>query len=187
MEIAMRLLAKLCLAATLFFCATGYTECEYFTQVPVPAVDNTRPTNAMSVWTGEHEQLTLDDSADVHYVMDDPNQTVMAMAAAYDNGGVRSVRMTWGATYKCCKQINGTNVCSVESEPTTGHSEDAQAGSVGSTVSNGMWLAEGVTPSSFCPSSEKVDDFYFGWSLYSEDFAGNRTETHRASISYVRP
>jgi hypothetical protein len=180
----MRTLAKLGLAATLFFCATGYTECQYFTDTTVPSQDSYAPVAYDIVWTGEYDAIVVDGYEEMSYRMTDPHATVMAMSAAIDNGGVKKIRQQWAVEYVCCDPSD--NTCTSESHQPTGTSEDAQAGGPGARVKNGMWLAEGVTPADFCSPSKQVDSFHFGWGTYAEDFFGNVKQTGSGHIYYDR-
>jgi hypothetical protein len=180
----MRTIAKLSLAATLFFCATGYTQCEYFGNTTVPSSDGDRPVNYELVWTGTYDALVVDGYEPMSYAMTDPYATVMAVSAAIDGGGVRKIRQEWAVEYECCQK--NSSICYTESHQPTGSSEDVQSGGPGSTVSNGMWLAQGVNPSSYCPSNYDVDAFYFGWGTYAEDFFGHVRQTSSGRITYNR-
>jgi hypothetical protein len=180
----MRIVAKLSLAAALFFCATGYTQCEYFTGTVVPNSDSARPVNYEAVYTGTYDALVVDGYEPMSYKMTDPNATVMAISAAIDDGGVRRIRQDWAVEYECCKI--GSSLCYTESEQPHGSSEDSQPGGPGATVSNGMWLAQGVNPSSYCGGVWQVDAFHFGWSTYAEDFFGNVRQTGSGRITYNR-
>jgi hypothetical protein len=63
---------------------------------------------------------------------------------------------------------------------------ETQPGSVGSTVSNGVWAYVGVDAPR-CSSSSTRGEYHFWWSTEVEDFHGNKASGGGGEIYYSFP
>lgn len=167
----------LLLAPVLLLLATGYTDCEYFTDVTVPASDTGAPTTYDGVWVGgEYVDAALaGDSLEYHLA---PGQTVLAVSSAIDSGGLRKLKMSTDWGYTCCRG----DICS-RTQPLSVPKTDEQAGGVGATVSNGLWLYTTVKLPT-CSSGFTLRSYSYSWWTEAEDFHGNRTTGEMQSIVY---
>src|SRR5689334_3790340 len=100
-------------AALVFAFATGFTNCEWFSDVTVPATDTDAPTVWNAVWAGgEHKVLSPGGDWISYRVA--PGDTVIAMGAGTDPGGTHKVTIYSSWEHTCCKG----SICST-SQPIT--------------------------------------------------------------------
>lgn len=175
MSISSRTLA---LAPLLLLCATGYTSCEYFTTVTVPASDTGAPTTYDGVWQGGDYLAGAIPGQEIEYHLS-PGESVLAISSAIDSGGVKRLTMSSTFRYTCC---NGSGICSV-TQPVSVPKTETQAGGVGSTVSNGIWLHSSVKLPN-CSSGFSLRNYTFSWWTEAEDFHGNITSGEGQRIVY---
>jgi hypothetical protein len=168
----------LLLAPILLLLTTGYTDCQYFTKVTVPASDTGAPTTYDAVWKGGEYVEGAIPGQDLEYHIT-PGETVIALSSAIDSGGLKKLTMYSSFRYTCC---NSSNICSV-TQPLSVPKTETQPGGVGSTVSNGIWLYSGVSLPS-CSSGFSLRSYTFGWSTEAEDFHGNITRGESQRIVY---
>jgi len=168
----------LLLAPVLVLFATGYTNCNYFSKVTVPATDTGKPTTYDGVWVnGDYVEGAIPGQRFDYKIT--PGQTVLAVSSAIDPGGLRKLTMRSSFQYTCC---NGSGICST-TQPSSVPQVEEQAGGVGASVSNGIWLGPDVTLPS-CSSGFTLRSYRFSWFTEAEDFHGNRTIGSSQSISY---
>jgi hypothetical protein len=105
---------------------------------------------------------------------------MLALASAVDFEGARHVHMNWWMSADCCKG----HICMHESEGWTGAHEDTQAGGIGSSVSDGIWVYHSVRPQDCCPRTWRPVGFRFAWHTLGEDFHGNTAEGDSGVIVY---
>jgi hypothetical protein len=165
-------------APLLLLLATGYTSCESFVTVTVPATDTRSPTTYDGVWKdGEYVEGAIPgQNIDYHIT---PGEAVLAIGSAVDPGGLRRLTMSSSFRYTCC---SSSNVCSV-TQPISVPQTDTQSGGVGSSVSNGIWLYSAVELPS-CSSGMTLRSYSFSWFTQGEDFHGNITRGSSHRIVY---
>lgn len=164
----------------LFLCLTmGATDCQYFSSTTVPAADTTPPLTWDGVWVdGTYVDLTLSPWSFVYHVA--AGTSVVALSSGMDSGGVSKVTMSVSESWVCCLG----DICSVV-EPLWVPIVATQDGSVGATVSDGVWQGRVVqTPSKVCKGSSTLESYRFMWSTTAEDFFGNKTTGALQTIVY---
>ncbi|HVK72223.1 MAG TPA: hypothetical protein VM734_02845 [Kofleriaceae bacterium] len=176
MSITVRKLS-LCLAPFLLVLATGFTSCDYFDNVTVPASDRRAPDTYDGVYRGSEYVILSQSNQSFDYTLA-PGVTVMAVSSAIDSGGLKKLTMSTSSASTCCngdlcRQVQGLTAPKIEE----------QRGTVGSTVSNGIWLYSSVKVPT-CPDGMTLEWFSFSWRTVAEDFHGNRTTGEWQSISY---
>jgi hypothetical protein len=164
------------LAPVLLLLSTGFTECESFTDVTVPDSDTDKPTTFDGVWIGgQYVQSAFTGSSFVYHA--EPGENVLTIAAAVDRGGLKRLEVHSGWRRTCCS----STVCSISS-PLTSPRVELQEGTVGSTVSDGIWVYEAVQVPT-CGEGWKLT-FGYSWFTEAEDFHGNITFGNYQSIVY---
>jgi hypothetical protein len=165
------------LIAPVFLATTGLTNCQYFSNVTVPATDTTPPTaivSAYDVATGNYDKTGF--GQPLSMTVTDPTLTYLAIAAGLDGGGTQSVSISGGISINCTND-NGIGSTTFEDlAPQTG----TQPGGVGSTVSDGVWMYYVVRFDQLadCPASGfRVTSVNFGWSSEVSDYHGNTSST----------
>jgi hypothetical protein len=165
------------LAPALLLLSTGFTECENFTEVTVPASDTSKPNTYDGVWIGgQYVSLAATGNSFQYHI--DPGEGVLAISSAIDHSGVKKLEMYSGWRYTCCSG----SVCST-SAPLSVPQTEEQAGGIGSTVSDGIWLYAPVQVPT-CSSGFTLSSFGFSWWTVAEDFHGNRSVGRTQSIVY---
>ncbi len=162
--------APLLLAVTM-----GATDCEYFTDVVVPSSDSSPPTAYDGVWRGaEYETIRVSGGSGLTYHID-PGQPVIAVSSAIDPDGLRKLTTSTGVGWTCCQD----NLCSHTGGLSVPHVE-TQAGTVGSTVSSGLWYGIEVELPT-CNPGYTLTSFAFTWRTEGENFHGGKvtSATHR--------
>jgi hypothetical protein len=166
--------------------ASGYTSCTYFSSVVVPATDGVRPMMAARVFIDGVETTRV---GTITQSVDDPDAIIVAVSAAIDAGGVRSLTMTRRVEVRCHD---------AGAEPELGQLtvvsftplRDTQSGTVGSTVSNGLYLVDAFRLSDYtnlcAPGFDLVRVTYL-WSMTARDFHGNTASLPESVIVYRRP
>jgi hypothetical protein len=169
----------LLVATVLLLLTTGFTDCDSFTDVTVPAYDFDAPITYDGVWKGTYVRSALTGNSFEYHLA--PGQTVQAVSSAIDSGGLKNLEMiaSYSESY-CCN----SSLCYFQGP----HSMpadygDQQVGGVGSTVSNGMWLYSTVQVPT-CARGGSLQWFRFRWQTWAEDFHGNSTLGNSQSIVY---
>lgn len=153
------------LALVVILPSLGFTECGYFSPVVVPAVDTAAPSAYVGIWTtaGSYEALSPFGPVDRTLA---PGEQVLAFAVASDAGGAQALRITADESIVCCRgntcQIVNPGLPFVETQP----------GTIGSTVSNGIWNGRWVGRPN-CPSGYTLASYQYRWSAVATDFHGN--------------
>lgn len=171
----MRRLVLLTLALPLF----GYTNCQHFSEVTVPATDTTVPVMFSSLIDG-----TQQNSFGPIHVRYRDLRYVVAMSSILDQGGACILEMTHGAEVEC-RRGNGGYIEFVEL-PTL---RDRYPGPVGARVSNGIYLMHGVdlaALASLCDAGYLAGQIDYTWSMIGEDCHGNSARMTGGSIQYQR-
>lgn len=161
--------------------------CEFFSNVVVPATDDTDP-HAL-IWLLDLEEGVYKDARGQVWVTSDPNEGFITMATALDAGGARRVTMRRKVTgvyghphpywqyFPLAIQSWGTPA--LYYPITLGLREETQSGGVGDVVSDGLWTGDYITPGSYeslLPSSVGGRPLYmlvFTWWAETEDMHGN--------------
>jgi hypothetical protein len=169
------LLAPLLLAVTM-----GSTDCEYFGETTVPASDPSPPTSYDGVWRGgEYVAIGASYASSGITYHFTPGQTVIAVSSAIDTEGVRKVTLSGAHSWQCCQG----NICSSTSSASTPIT-DTQSGSVGSTVSNGIWVGQAISQLPTCNSGYTLKHYRFAWTTYAENFYGGKVTSPVHQIVY---
>jgi hypothetical protein len=157
----------------------GFTDCQFFNNTTVPAFDDQSPSRVDAVWSnGNYLQIAVNTDT---LLYDLPLGTsVVAVSAAIDNGGVRELETVFNEQKECC--ILGSISC-ITYQLRSGSTVLLQDGSVGSTVSDGIWTGSLVTAPD-CDPGFTLQWYRFAWWTIAEDFAGNTTLGGLSSIQY---
>jgi hypothetical protein len=167
----------LLVASALLLLSTGFTECASFTDVTVPATDTTLPLTYDGVWlNGQYLTASMTGNSFEYHLS--PGESVVAVSSGIDTGGLQSVEMYTGWSSRCCSG----SVCSL-AQPLSHAISDQQAGGVGSTVSNGIWVYSSVGLPT-CGSGYTLSSFRFSWFTRARDFHGNTVVGDYQSIVY---
>jgi hypothetical protein len=154
----------------------GSTDCQYFSTTTVPATDTTAPTAWDAVWTnGDYAKVINSPGSFTYHIP--LGGHVIAIASAIDGGGVRKVTMQTDEIWTCCSG----NICS-SSEAFEVPTVATQSGSVGATVSTGVWTGLDVTTGS-APCGA-LTSYQFSWTTTAEDFHGNKVVGAMQRIVY---
>jgi hypothetical protein len=168
---------RVAFALMLFFLATGFTECDSFEQVTVPATDTEQPVPFNGIWyQGEYKVLTFEQQPVLYTA--EPGEPLVIVVGGLDRGGVRSVTLTGQTSMTCCRR----RVCSTY-QTLTEPNVQTQNGTVGSTVSNGVWTSTGMTVPS-CDARSTSGSWRYSWQVTVEDFHGNRVVGPPSSASW---
>ena len=166
--------APLLLALTM-----GATNCEYFTDTVVPASDSTPPTAYDGVWRGgEYEVLRPSGNNGITFHFT-PGETVFAVSSAIDPEGLRKLTMSTEEGWLCCSG----NICSSSSSLSVPLVE-TQSGTVGSTVSTGIWNAVEIHELPTCNSGYTLTSYGFAWTTEGENFHGGEVTSAKHRIVY---
>ncbi|MEZ4399167.1 MAG: hypothetical protein R3B06_04065 [Kofleriaceae bacterium] len=161
----MRKLPLFALAAACFF-ATGFTDCDDFHTVVVPARDTAPPIAFAGVYAGgEYVASTIaEEGVTYHH----PGAPQVAVSVAYDIGGARRVTMEHQSSFRCCD----ASVCSASQPFLASGPSDTQAGGVGAHVSDGNYVFT-IVNLPRCPAGTTLRSFWYQWRTIAEDFHGN--------------
>ena len=134
-----------------------------------------------AVWVESSYVSMTSGSGVLDYTVTDPDKTYFALAALVDSGGAHSVTM--GAELLVYCSLGGG--ISQLHRSTYAPRTETQSGSVGDTVSDGVYTAHGIRFGSLrCPSGT-LTSAYLIWSVSGEDFHGNTDAHGWAELSYV--
>ena len=156
--------------------------CEYFEDVVVPIHDNTPP--AAWAFVLENGNYLLANGAT--WETRDPSKAFVIMATAYDHGGARRVTLRGTAVGEYRAPLQGWCEYEYEYFPLVEEVPDACPGDV---VSNGLWVADYVTPGSIFPlncGGRKLVTAVYTWTVEAEDMHGNVTTSPVATLRYRR-
>lgn len=159
---------------------SGFTSCQYFSTTTVPASDTTPPIAVASLVRGSDQVIRFGSLSEVTH---DPNENLIPISAIYDNGGARTVTMNRSVRVTC-RQGSLTQLSIFDFLPSL---TDTQAGSVGSSVSDGIWVGEGIRFSQFigvCNPGFTIDNARYGWSFSGSNFHG-MTASGGGSITFT--
>jgi hypothetical protein len=162
-----------------FIPLSGYTSCKYFSTTTVPATDSTPPIAVASLVRGADQLIRFGELIETTH---DLNENFIPIGAIYDNGGARSVTMHQSVRVRC-RQGSLAQLSIVHFLPIS----DTQAGSVGSSVSDGIWVGEGFrfsTYAALCNPGFVVEEIRYGWSFSGDNFHG-LTASNGGAITYT--
>lgn len=160
----------------------GYTDCNYFSTVTVPAADTSRPVLATRMWIGGVESIQLGWADEV---VTDPLDaaSIFIAPAVWDGGGARTLDLDQEVTVWCdgdgLGQVTFVNFF---------HRSTSQSGWPGSSVSTGMYLVGDVfdlTAYDYCGSGFTLSEVDYGWTVTGTDFFGNAGDVFSGSIVYL--
>jgi hypothetical protein len=176
----MRITKSAMLLSPLLLCFTmGFTDCQLFSTTTVPPTDTTPPVTWDAVWlNGNYVALAPTSSSFVYHLA--PGTSVLMLSSAMDQGGVSKVTTGSFQEWTCC---DGPTCRTVDADfaPVV----TTQGGSVGATVSNGVWWGQAITvPTSLCSNGSTLASFMFAWATTAEDFHGNQAAGALQSIVY---
>jgi hypothetical protein len=159
---------------------TALAGCEYFYEVTVPAVDDTPPLAYAAVWrSGVYEAFSYNPGAPLVFAVSDPNDYYMLVGAGTDDGGTKKVTINHEYSRSCTQGEIG-QLQSGFMAPMV----ETQSGSVGATVSNGVWGGPYVRLSDYttCNPGWTLASVAYRWHVTAEDFHGNETSHGWATI-----
>lgn len=167
---------RIALLAGVGLLATGWTDCDNFSPVVVPATDTSLPITFEGVYqTSEYVDGTVDQPMTYHLA---PGERAFAVGAGIDAGGLRKLTMFTSQRYTCCRGSLCTSTVS-SSVPQS----ETQAGGTGSTVSNGIYLYNYVVMPN-CGTGSTLRSFSHGWFVVAEDFKGNSRTSRGSAMVY---
>ena len=159
-------------------------QCEYFSQVVVPATDSYPPVAATRYWIDGNEQLGLGWVEEV--VHEDVWITVAP--AAWDSGGVQFLSVGQTVRIECHDDDADPELTQVSGEFFFDLTA-SQGGTVGSTVSDGLFVIGGVTdlglPGSLCVPGFDLVSVEYEWTIWAVDFHGNVVDDGGGRITYA--
>ncbi|WP_096328875.1 hypothetical protein [Nannocystis exedens] len=170
-------------AAGLLGLGLALVGCDYFYDVTVPASDSTPPVAWAAVWRQDvYEAVSSSDGgAALSFAVPDPNDYYMLIGAGTDDGGTKKVTIQQEFSRTCIQgdigQLQtGLLVPMVET----------QSGTVGATVSNGVWTGPMVRLSDYatCDSGWTLSHVAYLWHVTAEDFHGNKKSHGWARIHW---
>lgn len=162
-------------AAPALFAMMGPTQCQYFGQVTVPAVDTNAPTIGTRMFFFGEEELGL---WPLYRETSNPNAVFVIYPFGYDSGGVRRVELVHSISVRCADQTG----FSIHLVPVV----EEQAGGVGSLVSDGIYLDGGARRfGELTHLCGQVDEIVYNWGISAEDFNGNVTEGPGGVVVYI--
>lgn len=164
----------------LFLCLTmGATDCQLFSSTTVPVTDTPPPVTWDAIWlNGSYIQLAPTGSSFTYHIT--PGATVIALSSAMDDGGVSKITTGAFSGWTCCRG----SICE-RAESLSVPVVTTQAGSIGSTVSNGVWWGQVVTgPSTDCGNGFTLTSYAYSWGTTAEDFHGNQASGQFQRIVY---
>lgn len=179
-----RLHGLLMLVAVIPLC--GYTDCNYFSTVTIPAQDTQPPIVGTRMWIDGQERIDLWSSS---YAS--ASGSIVVVPFVYDGGGARTLTFGQAATVHCynAQQHLGQATSIHYIQQST-----SQTGSVGSSVSDGMYLIGSVSNlasfGSYCYDGFELESVSYGWGVWGTDFAGlgagtDHQITYTPSASFV--
>jgi hypothetical protein len=159
----------------ILFClpTLGFTDCESFGPVTVPATDTDAPFGVFRVYLDDTEQVVGSTTLEVDY-----DSSFIVVPAIMDGGGAKELHVTETVVVKC--QWWWYPEITFDLAPYSNSFVESQAGGVGSTVSNGIYGVGTVYDfTSFyddcTPYESSVAEIsYFVSLLDSVDFHGNQ-------------
>lgn len=162
--------ASLLLAALPTF---GFTNCEHFEDVTVPAADTRPPVAGTRYLDNDGGDAIRFDG--FHETVTDVDKNYFIVPWGFDAGGVREIRGSRSATRYCSSGGIGTityydYLTDVDSQP----------GGPGDVRSNGRYLYWRFFPRDFTSGDCEV---HMGWTIQVTDYQGNVTAAS-GSISY---
>lgn len=196
-------LPRRALGVALFLLCGAPSSCEWFSNVVVPATDTDSPTlwnGVYDVSAGQYVALATSAGAgpiatQFGVALADQSNTYLAVGAAIDPGGVAEVSLDGRVELSCWGPDGKDYSWSSREVPT-----EYQHGSVGATVSNGLWTYGVIRFDQYltmCPSIIPGGHFRFvdyEWTTEGIDFAGHITSDERAPrtsgwiyLNYVCP
>lgn len=178
-------LPRRALGVALFLLCGAPSSCQSFSNVVVPATDTDSPTlwnGVYDVSAGQYVDLAPSpSSAQFAVALADQGNTYLAVGAAIDPGGVAEVNLAGEVDLWCWGPDGKDYLWSSREVPT-----EFQKGSVGSTVSDGLWTYGVVRFDQYltrCPSVVPGGHFEFVqylWTTEGLDFAGHISSDERA-------
>jgi len=165
--------------APIFLCLTmGSTDCQYFSSTTVPPTDTSPPATWDGVWTaGDYAKLSTNPGSFTYHIA--LGAQVIAVSSGIDGGGVRKVTMATDESWTCCSG----NICS-GTESLSAPTIATQNGSIGATVSNGVWTGLSVQAHGPCNPGYTLSFYRFAWTTTAEDFHGNKATGSTQQIVY---
>jgi hypothetical protein len=161
--------------------AAGFTNCSYFNDVTVPAVDDADPFIGSRVFEPGQQGVIL--FGNVSYQTHEHDRQWILAPFGFDTGGVQVLSVGTYSDKKCCYPNSSTCAWITSLTQVVGDEEYAIPGD---TVSNGRYLSFLFTPRKDGPSGTICDIVRFGYVVQASDFAGN-TSTATGSVTYTAP
>lgn len=174
--------AMLAVSPLLLLFTMGSTDCDAYSTVTVPASDPTAPDTYDGVWWDDtYEELVSQDANFTYHL--GANASVIAVGSGLDlNGGVKRVDMYPVVTRTCC--LAGACTTGTFIKPTI---TDSQAGSVGSSVSNGVWVGAEVSRAAqvpSCPTGFSLTAWTYRWNTVATNFSNKSRTSPTRKIVY---
>ena len=152
--------------------AFGFTDCQYFSTTPVPAVDTTPPLVATRMWIDGVESIRF---GTVEQIFDGDSSFVVA-PAVWDSGGVQFMLFSQSVTVQCHDFDTNPQLGQLTTVDFFDRSQ-TQVGGVGTIVSNGIYFIGDVTElgsfADLCEPGFDLVSIRYDWETSGHDFAGH--------------
>jgi hypothetical protein len=180
LEDVMKSLSSVCLV--LLGVGVFATDCNYFSNVVIPAQDTAPPVPASSlIVNAGPQQVSL---SPIYLTTHDPSDSFIAIAAIWDGGGAKRVTMTSKVLIRCQNASAGLGqITEFWFIPTSA----TQSGVPGDTVQDGVWTYGTFQASKytgFCKPGFTLQKIDYSWEMEGEDFHGNHAQMSGGTLTY---
>lgn len=150
----------------------GFTECEYFSTVTVPATDTVHPSMFSRIYANDTEIIESDPSV----LVDSLDEDFAVYPVIFDSGGVWDLEVRETVTFACITATGQPNFQQRELTPQRASVPFGLPIPVGTQVSNGQFLVGQVSSLAdwafLCPG-QFVDYAVYSWEYDGFDGKGN--------------
>ncbi len=159
--------------------------CEFFQRVTIPATDTTPPAGVARLLEFGGDEIDLfayTSNQSINFVTDDLDRSFIAIGAAWDPQGAKSVRVWQTATRRCVDGDIGANQ-SIDMAPL----DAEQAGGPGYSVQTGVWTGQAISgdQADNCPGTTHLVSYTYSWSVEAENFFGQVVNGGSGSITFA--
>jgi hypothetical protein len=177
------------------FLSFGFTDCDQFTQVTVPATDSEPPLAVGSAYEahiggnwqpyGEPLAHRWETTAGTLYQYSAPEMKLLAaVVSSIDDSGAKRVRMTYVVKQDCCHLSGDTwSACQSTTSAEATLEEQVPTPSAGSQASSGVYAFKLIEEPT-CPAGKRTKRLNFEFRVKAWDFQGNTSTSGPHRIIY---